>query len=114
MLTPIIGVMDWKYAQEHINWGTLVVFAAGISLGKFLLDTGAATWLSEATFGAIGLASMPIIATIALVSLFNILIHLGFYSRRCIQAPPRSNSGAAWRLQMRRWTDREGEEIPDG
>ena len=80
MLTPRIGVMDWKYAQEHINWGTLVVFAAGISLGKFLLDTGAATWLSESTFGAIGLASMPIIATIALVSLFNILIHLGFAS----------------------------------
>ena len=27
MLTPIIGVMDWKYAQEHINWGTLVVLS---------------------------------------------------------------------------------------
>ncbi|WP_273407974.1 SLC13 family permease [Corynebacterium ureicelerivorans] len=80
MLTPRIGVMDWKYAQEHINWGTLVVFAAGISLGKFLLDTGAASWLLESTFGAIGLASMPILAAIALVSLFNILIHLGFAS----------------------------------
>lgn len=80
MLTPRIGVMDWKYAQEHINWGTLVVFAAGISLGKFLLDTGAASWLSESTFGAIGLVSMPILAAIALVSLFNILIHLGFAS----------------------------------
>lgn len=80
MLTPRIGVMDWKYAQEHINWGTLVVFAAGISLGKFLLDTGAASWLSESTFGAIGLASLPILAAIALVSLFNILIHLGFAS----------------------------------
>lgn len=80
MLTPGIGVMDWKYAQEHINWGTLVVFAAGISLGKFLLDTGAASWLSESTFGVIGLASMPILAAIALVSLFNILIHLGFAS----------------------------------
>lgn len=80
MLTPRIGVMDWKYAQEHINWGTLVVFAAGISLGKFLLDTGAASWLSESTFGTIGLVSMPILAAIALVSLFNILIHLGFAS----------------------------------
>ena len=80
MLTPRIGVMDWKYAQEHINWGTLVVFATGISLGKFLLDTGAASWLSESIFGAIGLASMPILAAIALVSLFNILIHLGFAS----------------------------------
>lgn len=80
MLMPGVGVMTWKYAQEHINWGTLVVFAAGISLGSFLLNTGAATWLSEKTFGAIGLSSMPIIAAIALVSLFNILIHLGFAS----------------------------------
>lgn len=80
MLLPGIGVMDWKYAQEKINWGTLVVFAVGISLGMFMLETGAATWLSEKTFGAIGLQSMPLLATIALVSLFNIVIHLGFAS----------------------------------
>lgn len=80
MLMPGIGVMTWKYAQEKINWGTLVVFAAGISLGTFLLNTGAATWLSEVTFGALGLAGMPMLATIAIVSLFNIIIHLGFAS----------------------------------
>ncbi|GAA1172737.1 L-tartrate/succinate antiporter [Corynebacterium glaucum] len=80
MLMPGIGVMTWKYAQEKINWGTLVVFAAGISLGTFLLNTGAATWLSEVTFGALGLAGMPMLATIAIVSLFNIVIHLGFAS----------------------------------
>ena len=80
MLLPGIGVMDFKYAQDHINWGTLIVFAVGISLGSFLLETGAATWLSEQTFGALGIASMPILATIAIVSLFNIIIHLGFAS----------------------------------
>lgn len=80
MLLPGIGVMDFKYAQDHINWGTLIVFAVGISLGSFLLETGAATWLSERTFGALGIASMPILATIAIVSLFNIIIHLGFAS----------------------------------
>ena len=79
-LLPGIGVMDFKYAQDNINWGTLIVFAAGISLGTFLLQTGAAAWLSEATFGAMGLDSLPLLATIALVSLFNILIHLGFAS----------------------------------
>ena len=63
-----------------MSWGTLIVFAIGISLGSFLLDTGAATWLSEKTFGLMGLDSLPILATIALVSLFNILIHLGFAS----------------------------------
>ncbi|WP_288831898.1 DASS family sodium-coupled anion symporter [uncultured Corynebacterium sp.] len=80
MLLPVVGVMDWKYAQKHINWGTLIVFAVGISLGSFLLETGAASWLSEQTFGLLGLAEMPILATIAIVSLFNILIHLGFAS----------------------------------
>ena len=80
MLLPGIGVMDWKYAQNHINWGTLIVFAVGISLGSFLLNTGAAAWLSEKTFGALGLASLPMLATIAIVALFNILIHLGFAS----------------------------------
>ena len=80
MLLPRIGVMDWKYAQEKVNWGTLVVFAVGISLGMFMLSTGAATWLSEKTFGALGLDNMPLLATIAIVSLFNILIHLGFAS----------------------------------
>lgn len=80
MLLPGIGVMDFKYAQDNINWGTLIVFAVGISLGSFLLETGAATWLSEQTFGALGIASMPILATVAIVSLFNIIIHLGFAS----------------------------------
>ncbi|QPK83859.1 DASS family sodium-coupled anion symporter [Corynebacterium qintianiae] len=80
MLLPGVGVMEWKYAQDHINWGTLIVFAVGISLGTFLLDTGAAAWLSERTFGVLGLSGMPILAAIAIVSLFNILIHLGFAS----------------------------------
>lgn len=80
MLLPKVGVFDWKTAQDLVSWGTLIVFAVGISLGTFLLDTGAASWLSEQTFGAMGLDSMPLLATIALVSLFNILIHLGFAS----------------------------------
>ncbi|MHA2789440.1 SLC13 family permease [Corynebacterium sp. S7] len=80
MLVPKIDVIDWKEAQEKVDWGTLIVFAVGISLGTFLLETGAASWLSEQTFGALGLSEMPILATIAIVSLFNILIHLGFAS----------------------------------
>lgn len=80
MLLPGVGVFTWKEAQAKVSWGTLIVFAIGISLGSFLLDTGAATWLSEKTFGLMGLDSLPILATIALVALFNIFIHLGFAS----------------------------------
>lgn len=86
MLSPKIGVFNWKEAESTINWGTIVVFAIGISLGTVLLNTGAAQWLSDVTFGAMGLESMPLIAVIALVSIFNILIHLGFASATSLAA----------------------------
>ncbi|MTV19627.1 SLC13 family permease [Staphylococcus delphini] len=80
MLTPKIGVMNWKEVESRIPWGTIIVFGVGISLGNVLLKTSAAQWLSDQTFGLMGLKGMPIVATIALISLFNILIHLGFAS----------------------------------
>ncbi|EKF6270106.1 DASS family sodium-coupled anion symporter [Staphylococcus pseudintermedius] len=80
MLTPKIGVMNWKEVESSIPWGTIIVFGVGISLGNVLLKTTAAQWLSDQTFGLMGLKGMPIVATIALISLFNILIHLGFAS----------------------------------
>ena len=45
-----------------------------------MLDTQGAQWLSDNVFGAMGLDGMPLLATIALISAFNILIHLGFAS----------------------------------
>lgn len=80
MLLPGIGVFSWKTAEKLINWGTLIVFAVGISLGSLLLSTGAAAWLSQQTFGALGITRMPMLAMIALVGVFTILIHLGFAS----------------------------------
>ena len=80
LLTPKIGVFDWKTVERLIPWGTIIVFAVGIALGTILLDTTGAQWLSDKVFGAMGLENMPLLATIALLSLFNILIHLGFAS----------------------------------
>lgn len=80
MLTPGLGVFAWKTAEPLINWGTIVVFGIGISLGTVLLNSGGASWLSDSTFGRLGLDDYPIVATIAVVALFNIIIHLGFAS----------------------------------
>ncbi len=80
MLLPKVGIFTWKEVQAKIPWGTLVVFATGISLGMVLLSTEAATWLSSNTFEAMGLAGMSIVAIVAILALFNILIHLGFAS----------------------------------
>lgn len=80
MLMPKIGIFTWQEVEKLIPWGTVIVFAIGISLGNVLLQTTAAQWLSDKTFGIMGLDHMPLLATIALISLFNILIHLGFAS----------------------------------
>lgn len=80
LLSPKIGVFDWRTVERLIPWGTIIVFAVGIALGTILLDTTGAQWLSDKVFGAMGLENMPLLATIALLSLFNILIHLGFAS----------------------------------
>ncbi|PWZ99174.1 hypothetical protein DD924_04120, partial [Staphylococcus pseudintermedius] len=55
MLTPKIGVMNWKEVESRIPWGTIIVFGVGISLGNVLLKTTAAQWLSDQTFGLMGL-----------------------------------------------------------
>ncbi|MEK4228133.1 DASS family sodium-coupled anion symporter [Solibacillus sp. FSL H8-0538] len=80
LLLPKIGVYTWKEVEPLIPWGTIIVFAVGIMLGTVLLNTQGAAWLSDAVFGSMGLDSLPLLATIALVTIFNILIHLGFAS----------------------------------
>jgi solute carrier family 13 (sodium-dependent dicarboxylate transporter), member 2/3/5 len=80
MLMPGIGVFSWKEAESRIPWGTLVLFAVGISLGTILLNTKAATWLATFFFHSIGLNVIPIVMIVAILTAFNILIHLGFAS----------------------------------
>lgn len=80
LLTPKIGVFDWKSVEKLIPWGTIMVFAVGIALGTILLDTKGAQWLSNKVFEIMGFEKMPILIIIAIISLFNILIHLGFAS----------------------------------
>src|SRR5699024_3952145 len=49
ILVAKYGIYTWSDVQKKITWGTLVVFATGISLGTVLLDTASATWLSTNT-----------------------------------------------------------------
>ncbi len=80
MITPGVCIFSWKEVQQKVPWGTLIVFATGISLGMVLLETEGATWLSNNTFEAMGVATMPLVVMVGVLALFNILIHLGFAS----------------------------------
>lgn len=80
MILPVIGVYDWEDVESGTNWGTLIVFAVGISMGNLLLEFGGAEWLTSNTLEPLGLGEMPVVVIIAILSLVNIFIHLGFAS----------------------------------
>jgi anion transporter len=80
MLLPRLGVMDWKASQRGFPWGTVVLFAVGISVGTALLRTNAAGWLANLIVLHLGLQQASAFAILMLLSLFLIVIHLGFAS----------------------------------
>jgi anion transporter len=80
MLLPRIGVMNWKESQRGFPWGTVVLFAVGISVGTALLKTNAAAWLANLIVQNLGLQHASAFAILMLLSLFLIVIHLGFAS----------------------------------
>ncbi len=80
MLFPRIGVMDWKQSQKGFPWGTVVLFAVGISVGSALLQTKAAGWLAQLIVSNLGLQMASAFVILMLLSAFLIVIHLGFAS----------------------------------
>src|SRR5450756_2145475 len=80
MFMPGFGIMTWKEAQPKIPWGTVVLFGIGISLGTALLQTNAATWLANIVVAEFGLKNATVLFILAVMSLFLVVIHLGFAS----------------------------------
>ena len=68
----ISGVIDWKDAQEGVDWGLIIFFGGALSLGAALLNTGAAAWLIHDLIGLMGnnvstLAIMLMLMIIAVI-----------------------------------------------
>lgn len=86
MFLPGIGIMTWKEAQPKIPWGTVVLFGIGISLGTALLQTQGAIWLADIVVARFGLANATAFFILGVMSLFLVIIHLGFASATALAA----------------------------
>jgi sodium-dependent dicarboxylate transporter 2/3/5 len=68
----ISGVIDWKDAQEGVDWGLIIFFGGALSLGAALLSTGAANYIITHLIASMGgnvstLAIMLLLMVIAVV-----------------------------------------------
>lgn len=80
LMLPKIGVMHWNEVVNKINWGTVVLFGVGISLGNALLSTKAATWLANVIVTTFDLGNSTTLMVLGIMALFLIIVHLGFAS----------------------------------
>ncbi|HSW35978.1 MAG TPA: SLC13 family permease, partial [Candidatus Limnocylindrales bacterium] len=64
---PGVNILTWKEAQQDIDWGGIILIAAGLSLGMVIFHTGAARWLAILAFSSIGgLGLVPRILVVVL------------------------------------------------
>ncbi|MEN1935912.1 SLC13 family permease [Paenibacillus sp. 102] len=47
---PNVGVMKWKDSLKAVSWNLILFVGAAISLGKSLLESGAANWIMKKLF----------------------------------------------------------------
>lgn len=80
LMLPKIGVMNWQETVHKINWGTVLLFGVGISLGAALLSTKAATWMANQIVVGFGLENATTLVVLAVMALFLIIVHMGFAS----------------------------------
>ena len=57
---PGVDLLSWKEAQQDIDWGAIVLIAAGLSLGAVVFETGAANWLATIAFSPLGQLSLAV------------------------------------------------------
>ena len=53
VLFLIAGLVRWEDINSGVNWGVVLLYAAAISLGIQMKDTGAAVWVAETFIGAL-------------------------------------------------------------
>ena len=78
LFLPKFGVIDWGDANKSVSWQVVLVAGGGISLGDILMRTGAAGWLANTVFHALGLHGASTLVVLIVVMLIVQAMHLIF------------------------------------
>jgi solute carrier family 13 (sodium-dependent dicarboxylate transporter), member 2/3/5 len=78
LFLPKFGVIDWNDANKGVSWQVVLVAGGGISLGDILMQTGAAAWLANTVFHALGLHGASTLLIVVVVMLVVQAMHLIF------------------------------------
>lgn len=68
LFLPGMKILTWKEAQRDVDWGGIVLIAAGLSLGMLIFETGAARWLAMLFFSPLGSLTLALRIFVAVLS----------------------------------------------
>ena len=63
-------LLSWEYAQQHMIWGVLILFAGGLAMGNLLEASGANRSLAQWTASQAPSPGLPLIAGIVCLAAF--------------------------------------------
>ena len=56
--------LKWKDAVDGIEWGTLILFGGGLSLGHMMYTTGLSKWIGDGIANSLGEPDLLMIVTV--------------------------------------------------
>ena len=63
-------MLTWKYAESHIMWGMICLFASGLALGRLVIETGAIERLADLIAAMNLTGGLPVMAISCLFATF--------------------------------------------
>lgn len=60
LIMPYIGISSWNKLYKQVDWTTILLFGAGISMAEAFTHTGAAKWFAKAVFVESGVGNLPV------------------------------------------------------
>ena len=64
------AMLTWKYAESHVMWGMIFLFASGLALGRLVIETGAVSQMASLMAAKAPGEGLFLMASVALFSVF--------------------------------------------
>ncbi len=62
LILPLTGVISCNELYKRVDWNSILLFGAGISMAEILTRTGGATWLADVAFVKSGMGGLSVTA----------------------------------------------------
>jgi di/tricarboxylate transporter len=80
MVSPYIGVTTWNDLYKRLDWTSILLFGAGISMAEMLTKTGGAQWIGKVAFVESGMGALSISALAIMIFIVMFFVRFCFTS----------------------------------